>query len=300
MKNNITENDKAGIRIFKKDGSSNTKRIGINKFASYNIYHTLVGLNWTLFTVCIVSFYVIINSLFASIFYYLPKSEFGGNIHEMNFNYWWKMFFFSTQTITTVGYGQMPPIGFYANLICSIEALIGLLFFALITGLLYGRFSKPTAKLFFSENVLVSLSGKSCIYNIRVANAKISQLIDANAQMIVCLDEIVNSIKERKLYYVSLINDNIAFLNSSWTISHISDRNSPLYNLNLNDLKNKNVEFILLIKATDDTYATQVNARISYQFEDVIWNANFDSMSDSDNQMIITDLRKLNSFSNVD
>lgn len=295
----LENNSQYSIRIFKKNGQANTKRVGVNKFAPYNIYHMLIGINWFTFTFFITLLYVFINSVFASIFFILPKEEFGGTIQDMPFGYWWKMFFFSTQTITTVGYGQMPPVGFYSNIICSIEALVGLLFFALITGLLYGRFSKPTAKLFFSDNILVSTSGKNSIYNIRIANAKLSQLIEVNAQLIIGLDENINGKKERKLYYVKLINDSIAFLNSSWTISHVADKESPLYNLNFEDLKNKNAEFILLIKAIDDTYATQVNTRISYHYTDIAWNANFKSISNFENETLITDVRKISEFSNI-
>ena len=288
-----------GLRIFNKDGSSNTKRIGLNRFAAYNIYHTLVGINWFWFTIFIIMLYLFINSIFATILCFLPEENFGGNITDMHFAHWWKMFFLSTQTITTVGYGQIPPLGFCANLICSIQALVGLLFFALITGLLYGRFSKPTAKLFFSENIVVSLSGKNVIYNIRVANAKLSQLIEASAQLIIVLDESINNKKERKLHYVTLMNDSIAFLNSSWTISHIADKDSPLYMLDFDDLKDKNAEFILLIKATDDTYATQVQTRISYQYFDVKWNAAFSPISYFNQGMVVTDIKRISEFSEI-
>lgn len=292
--NLLDSNLKSSSRVFNKDGTPNNTRIGLNKFASYNIYHILVGLSWWDFILFVFLLYLTINSAFATVFYFLPDNELSGIGSEMHFNHWWKMFFLSTQTITTVGYGQIPPVGFYANIICSIEALVGLLFFALITGLLYGRFSKPTATLFFSKNIIVTIRGSNITYNIRLANAKISELIEANAQLIIALDESVNGKKERNFYYVDLIVSDIAFLNSSWTITHLADKESPLYNLDYNDLKNKNVEFILLIKAIDDSYATEVHSRTSYVFSDVIWNAEFSPITQNEGGSVSTLIKKIN------
>src|SRR5205814_1900137 len=108
----------------------------------------------------------------------------------------------------------------YINLISLIVSLIGVITFAIITGILYGRFAKPNARLFFSKNIIVNTTGKNLVYNFRIANAKLSQLIESEAKLIIALDESINGKKERKYHYVNLISSSIAFLNTSWTISH--------------------------------------------------------------------------------
>lgn len=280
-------------KVFNKDGTPNSKRIGVNKFANYNIYHTLINLNTFHFMIFVFGLFIIINSFFATILFFLPQFVSLGVSDEVTFSHWWKLFFLSTQTMTTVGYDQG---GFISNIICSIEALVGFLFFALITGLLYGRFSRPNAKLFFSKNIIVNTSDNNITYNIRVANAKLSQLIEVKAQLIIALDNKINGKIERKFHYVNLLNESIAFLDSSWVISHVVDRNSPLYNLHLNDLKNKNLEIIILIKAIDDTYATEVHTRTSYHCDNVIWGADFIPITEIKNDSLITYIRNLDNY----
>ena len=286
----ITNSSKAGIRIFKNNGKPNTLRIGVNKFASYNIYHLLVNINWITFFVWVFLYFLFISVLFATCYYLID----GYSLKTIKDNYliWIDKFFFTVQTLTA---GQSKVTNNFTNLLSSFISLVGLLTFAIITGLLYGRFSKPTARLFYSENVIVNFSGKNAIYNMRIANAKISQLTEVNAQLIIGLDESINGISERKFHYVNLLSNSITFLNTSWTISHIADKESPLYNLTLEDLKNKNVEFIIFIKAIDDAYASEVQTRIAYDYSDIKWGTTFESISQVKDSLIITWVKDVNS-----
>lgn len=288
----LDNNLHAGYRIFKKNGKFNSKQIGLNRFATYNIYHLLINISWTYLIFIFILYCLFVGILFSTIYYLID----GHSLMTLNLDYkiLIEKFFLTFQNLTS-GFSKVDNN--YVNIVSLIVALIGVLTFAIITGVLYGRFAKPNAKFFYSKNIIVSISGKKLIYNFRVANAKLSQLVESEAKLIIALDEFVNYQKERKYYYVNLMNNSIAFLNTSWTISHFVDRESPLYNLNLEDLVNKNAEFILLIKAVDDTYATQVYTTISYQASDVIWGANFESISNFKNNKLITDVRKINKFS---
>lgn len=295
QKNQILENNfRAGYRIFKKNGKFNSKQIGLNRFATYNIYHLLINISWVYLSFIFVLYCLFIGILF-SIIYYLVD---GYSLMTLNFDYkiLIEKFFITFQNLTS-GFSKVENN--YINIVSLIVSLVGVITFSIITGVLYGRFAKPNSKLFYSKNIIVSISGKKLIYNFRIANAKFSQLIESEAKLIIGLDECFNNKKERKYYYVNLMNNSIAFLNTSWTISHLVDSESPLYNLNLQDLINKNIEFILIIKAIDDTYATQVCTTLSYQASDVVWNANFNSISNFENETLVTDVRKISEFSNI-
>ncbi len=284
-----------GQITFKKNGDVSSKRIGLNYFASYNFFQNLINMSWGSFLLIVVLYFFFLNSIFGLAFYYVIEKSFD-NLKE-NYPVLINQFFYSIQTLTA---GQSVTDNNYINIIASILSLLGILTLALITGLIYARFAKPTAKISFSKNIVVETQPNNIKkFSIRVVNSKMSQLIDAECQLIISLNESINNLIQRKFYYVNLMNNNIAFLNSSWTISHMSDQNSPLYNLDLEDLIKKDVEFIYSIKALDDTYATQVHTRISYKPNDIIFNSCFEPISYIKNGKIYTNINKVSKIENI-
>lgn len=286
-------------RLIKKDGTSNILRKGLNPIAHYNFYHKLVTISWPKFFLFIVFTYLLINAGFASLFYYL---EYIGQTESTeNFHPWIKMLFLSFYTATGSGYGQLTPVSLLMNIVSTVESFFGLMFFALVTGLLYGRFSKPSAKMFFSEKILIAPFKDLNILSFRLSNAKLGQLIEAEAELIISMVETSNSIPQRKFYNVKLTNSKMTFFTGSWTISHIIDKESPIYHLDNNDFKKKYVEFILLIKATDDTYGQTVHSRISYIWNEVEWNASYRPIVEiSDNQKTTINIRNVGLYDKID
>lgn len=255
-------------RLINKNGSSNIKRQGLNAFASYNFYHSLVTMSWFSFFLIILFYFVAVNSLFATIFYFIIGDNVGIVNSQGDYNNWLKMFFLSVQTITA---GQTQTSSWLANTISSILALIGLLTFAVITGVLYGRFAKPTAKLIYSKNILIMPYKGITALSMRAANAKISQLIEIEAKLIISLLINKNShIKERVFYNVEIENNKVALLATVLNLIHIIDKDSPIYNFTDEELREHDAEFILMITAIDDTYAQQVNTRTSYKWYDIV------------------------------
>ena len=144
------------IRFINKDGSFNTIKKGRAWFRPYDIFVQLLSMSWPRFMMIVFFYYFSLNMIFSMLYLAVGMEGLEGTVGETPFEHWLDAFFFSAQTITTLGYGRISPIGTSASIVAAIESLIGLLGFALVTGILYGRFSRPNARIKFSENVLVS------------------------------------------------------------------------------------------------------------------------------------------------
>ncbi|MEP6595383.1 MAG: ion channel [Ginsengibacter sp.] len=209
-----------------------------------------------------------------------------------------KPFFFSCQTFTTVGYGRINPIGFATSSIAAFEALIGLLSFAIATGLLYGRFAKPKAYLRFSENALLAPYKDITAIMLRVAPFKNATLVDAEAKVTLGLVLEENGKTVNKFFQLPLEFNTVNALTLSWTIVHPITETSPLYNFTKEDFENTTGEILVYLKAFDDMFSNTVVTRTSYTFKEIIIGAKFKPMFMRSNEGNKTTLHldKLNSF----
>lgn len=262
-------------RSLNKDGSANIHRNGIAHFNPINIYHNLVKMSWLKFILLVLTGYFIMNILFATTYFLIGIENLTGMKHATPARDYWECFFFSTQALTTVGFGRIAPISFATNVVTSIESMVGLLSFALATGLLYGKFSRPTAKILYSEHALIAPYKDITAFMFRIANARSNQLIEAEASLIIAFDIEENGKKVRKFQNVTLELQKINILALSWTIVHPIDDNSPLKNLTHEDFEKSDIEFFIMLKAVDDTYAQTVYSRSSYKASEIVWNAKF-------------------------
>ncbi len=285
-------------RLMNPDGTANVRRIGEPRFQIINIYHSLITMSWRKFNFMVLTTYLVINFVFACIYYFIiPDDELGGMIAHNEVQKFMEEFFFSAQTLSTVGYGRLNPVGTEMSVVAAVESMIGLMGFALATGLLYGRFSRPNAKLLFSENALIAPFKEGKALMVRFANARRNPLIELEANMIFSYNETVNDKVTRQFQTLKLELSRITYLVMSWTIVHPIDEESPLYNLSSEDLQSLDAEFFVNIKAIDDTYAQQVHTRTSYKWSSVVWNAKFISAIGVDQDGVSTvDIRKLSSF----
>lgn len=288
----------AGQRLMNADGTANVRRIGEPRFQVINIYHSLITMSWRKFNFMVLCSYVIVNFLFASIYYFvIPDGELGGMIYHNATQKFLEDFFFSAQTLSTVGYGRLNPVGTSMSVVAAIESILGLMAFALATGLLYGRFSRPNAKLLFSQNALIAPFKEGKALMIRFANARRNSLIELEANIIFSYNETVGDKITRQFQTLKLDVARITYLTMSWTIVHPIDEESPLFNLSEEDIKAVDAEFFVNIKAIDDTYAQQVHSRTSFKWNDVVWNAKYITAIGLDEEGVSTlDIRKLNSF----
>lgn len=263
-----------GERLLNKDGSFNIEKTGIPFRTRFHLYHSLINMSVGKFILWIFAFFIIVNSLFALIYVVLGVENLG-LINQSGHMQFLNAFFFSAQTITTVGYGAIAPHGIWPNIVASFEAFIGLLSFAMATGLLYGRFSRPRAKLLYSKNALVAPYQDSKGLMIRLANARSSQMIRVSARIMLSMVEEENNQPKRKFYNLTLEMDEINMLPASWTIVHPIDAESPLYMLTEEAFMKSDPEIILSVDGYDETYSQQVHSRTSYKSDEVVFNARF-------------------------
>jgi inward rectifier potassium channel len=287
-----------GGRFVNKDGQPNIEKQGVNFFEQISWFHSMLALPRWKFFFLIFAFYIIVNLVFAIVYYFVGVEHLSGMNTGNDLEKFGEAFFFSTQTFTTVGYGRISPSGFLTSAIAAFEALIGLLSFALATGLLYGRFSKPTAHIKFSANAIIAPYKDINALMLRIAPFKNITLTDAEAKLTLGMIVTENDKKANKFFPLQLELDTINSLTLSWTIVHPINEESPLFGFLKEDFENTQGEFIVFIKAFDDKFSNTVVTRSSYTFKEIIVGAKFIPMyyrNDEANKTIL-DLEKLNSF----
>jgi inward rectifier potassium channel len=262
-------------RLLNRDGTFNVRRLGLPFLETLNLYHWLINMSWFRFNLIVIFSYAFINTFFAGIYYLIGVEHLAGIHGSGEAEKFWDAFFFSAQTLTTVGYGRISPVGYFTSFVAAIESMAGLLGFALATGLLYGRFSRPVARIMMSRHMLVAPYHGISSLQFRVANAHNNQLIDVDVQVVLSKVEMTSGSPMRKFYVLDLERKTINFLSLSWTIVHPINENSPFYGLSRRDLEDSDAEFMILIKAFDDTFSQTVHARSSYKHQEIIWGARF-------------------------
>lgn len=291
-----------GGRFVNKNGKANVEKRGMHVLQRISWYHTMIDMPGWKFILIILSFYVAINFIFASIYYGIGIEHLNGISNSGS--EWVKFgqaYFFSAQTFTTVGYGHISPSGFFASALSAAEALIGLLSFAIATGLFFGRFSKPTAFLKFSHNAVIAPYGEITGLMIRTTPFKNTNFTDAEAKMTLGMSVEENGKMTNKFYSLELELDRINALTLSWTLVHPITEDSPLYKFTKEDFKNTNGEILVFLKTFDDMFSNTVAARTSYTFDEVVYGAKFEPMytRSTDNSRTILNLDKLNEFNSV-
>ena len=268
-----SKNYNQSVRFLNKDGSVNIKRTGLKGMDNTDIYHWLITTSWTNLIVMIVSAYTLTNLAFAAIYYALGYQHFGGILGYDGPSRFMDLFFFSAQTLTTVGYGHVYPQAVNVSTVAAIESMMGLMGFAMATGVLYGRFSRPKVVLLYSKNVLVSPYEGIKGLMFRVANTKQNELIEVEASVVISYND--PQTNKREFENLPLEISKINFLTLSWTIVHPIDEKSPIYNVSVDEMKSRDAELIILIKAINDTYSQTVYSRMSYKADEFVEKAKF-------------------------
>jgi inward rectifier potassium channel len=263
-------------RVINRDGSININRKGLPFFRTTDMYNSLISMSWTKFWLIVLSGYMITNIVFALIYNFTGIQNLRGADGKTPVESFFDAFFFSAQTMSTVGYGHISPKGTLTNSIAALESMLGLLSFALATGLLYGRFSRPSAKIVYSNNMLVApylQNQKGLMF--RLSNLRANTLIDIAVDVIFSYNESVDGKITRKFFPLPLERSKASILTLSWTVVHPLNEDSPLYNVTAEELKSSNANFAVLLKAYDDTFSQTVHSRTSYQFDEVVWGGKF-------------------------
>ena len=272
-------------RLINKGGQFNVEKEGGSFWESLDIYHELISISWARFIGIVTLQFFIINLLFALVYYSTGPDSITGTSATTMQSRFLECFYFSTQTMTTVGFGKLSPKSDAVSLIAAFESFLGLLGFALATGLMYARFSRPRKRLLYSENAIIAPFQKKNALMFRFVNAGKNQLIEAEVDMVLSY---WNEEEQRRLFEkLKLERKTINFFSSSWTIVHTINKESPLYGLTEADIKARNTEVIIMFKAFDDTYARHIYDRTSYTCREILWGKRFQSIYDDKSDGVI-------------
>ncbi|AOW09707.1 ion channel [Flavobacterium gilvum] len=291
-----------GGRFINKDGSANAVKKGIGVLDRISWYHTMLDMPSWKFLSILFLFYICINFVFALLYFGIGIEHLNG-IHATDdvLVQFGQAYFFSAQTFTTVGYGHISPTGFYTSALSSAEALMGLLSFAIATGLFFGRFSKPSIFLKFSENAIIAPfnNGKALMF--RLAPYKNTNYIDAEVNVTLGMQIEENGVTTNNFFTLDLEYQKINSLALSWTLVHPITSESPLYDLKASDYDSITGEIIVVVKTFDDMFSTTVATRTSYTFVEVVYGAKFKPMysKSENNQSTVLDMGLLNAFDKI-
>lgn len=258
-------------RVINKDGTFNIKRTGMRT----QPYQKMLKMSKFKFFALIVLIYLGANMAFTLIYLAIGTDCIALSSSDIHLNPFFKALFFSMQTFTTVGFGSIFPTDPVENFISGMEAMTGWIFFAMATGLVYGRFSRPSARILFSNNALISPfnGGKALMF--RVVNRRPNVLMEMEAKVMLSMDVDEGEGVMRRYYNLKLDVSSVHFFPLSWTLVHPLNDSSPLYGLSKEQLQQKSAEILILIKGFDDSFSQHVHIRFSYTWDEIIWNAKF-------------------------
>jgi inward rectifier potassium channel len=275
-------------RLLHPDGSFNVRRID-SFWRSLHPYQFMITAPFWKFVLIISAAYVAINSGFTLLYLLAGPGQLSGEVagaplHSRFFH----AFFFSAQTLTTVGYGSVSPVGMAANIIAAFEAMTGVLVFAVAAGLFYGRFAKPSAYIRFSREALIApyRNGLNS-FQFRIVNGRRSDLIELEVLVTLMWHEMDQGKLSQRFIGLNLERKSVNLFPLNWTIVHPIDPASPLYGHRPEDLRAMHAEFLVMIKAYDETFAQTVHVRRSYRADEVVWGRKFVPMYYTDDAGVI-------------
>src|ERR1051326_1814817 len=267
-------------RLHNRDGSFNVIRSGLGFLESFAPYHLLLTTTWSGFLGIVAVTYFALNVAFALVYVACGPDALQGSGAAMLGGRFSQAFFFSIQTFATIGYGQIGPNGFAANFTVTIEALVGLMYQALATGLLFARFTRPTAAVLFSRRAVIAPygdGGRGLMF--RIVNRRKNEIIELEAQVLFsAMEPDGRGGTVRRYVRLPLERNKVTFFPLSWTIVHPIDEASPLANRTVEDLDRAQAEILVLLSGVDEAVEQTVHARSSYRADEIVWNARFQSM----------------------
>jgi len=262
-------------RLLNPDGSFNVARRGLGFWSSLNAYHTLLTMSWPKFLGVVALVYTATNVVFAIAFLLCGPSALN-SVPEIGLsNQFLRAFFFSVDTLATIGYGNISPSGTAAHTIVTLEALVGILGTALITGLVFARFSRPTAQILFSRSAVIAPYRGLTAFMFRIANTRSNEVVELGCKVLFARFEDEDGQSIRRFYPLVLERERVVFFPLSWTVVHPIDETSPLYGLTDEDLRRGSAEFLILLSGIDETFSQLVHTRFSYGAAELVWNARF-------------------------
>ncbi len=261
-------------RAINRDGSFNVRREG-QTWRSFHPWLILINIGWPGFISLILSAWMLANVAFAVVYFRLGPAELQGAAAPQEWRRFLNDFFFSAQTLTTVGYGGIAPRGVASNFVASLEALLGLMGFAVGTGLLLARISRPSARIRYSDNAIVAPYQTGTSLQFRIVNERKNNIMELGARLMLMTVIQKDGRRQRKFDLLRLERDSVVFFPLTWTVVHPIEDDSPLNGKTPADLEQLQAELLILVKGFDDTFSQTVISRYSYRYDEIVWNTRF-------------------------
>jgi len=288
-------------RLLNQDGTFNVQRTGLSLVTSLNLYHTLISMSWRKFIALTLLLYFLSNVAFGFLYALFGAAALVDTSSTPTENFLLRGFFFSVQTFATIGYGTIHPVGIIPNMLVTIESYYSMIATALVTGIVFARFARPTAQVIFSDFAVVApyRNGEGLMF--RMVNGRSNQLIEVEAQVLFSRFVEENGKPTRRFDILELERRRVAFFPLAWTAVHPIDEKSPLYNLTEADLKKADAEILILITATDETFASIVHTRSSYKPGEIKFKRKFVSIYNKveDGEPLSIDINKLSQIQEI-
>ncbi len=246
-------------------------RLGVGRHWWNDQYHSALSMPWWGFLLAAGGVYILANLLFAALYLLQP-----GAVSHVGPGDFAGAFFFSVQTMATIGYGQLVPQTHYANILVTIEALFGMLMIALTTGLLFARFSRPTARILFSRVAVIGTQDGAPTLFVRLGNERYNQILQASVTMALLRTETTQEgVSMRRFYDLRLARSHTPVFSMTFLLMHTLDETSPLHGVTPEQFANEDGEIVVTVSGLDETLSQAIHARISYTIEDIRWGHRF-------------------------
>lgn len=286
-------------RLLNRDGTFNVKREGLPLWQILSLYHYFLTITWPQFLLYAALAYAVTNGIFAGLYIACGPhalSTFQGLATAGRFA---QAFFFSVETLATIGYGNIAPVTIAANMVMTVESLTGLLGFALIAGIVFARFSRPVAQIVFSEKAIIAPYRGITAFMFRVVNRRSNEIVELRTQVLLARRKRDGAATtDREFIPLKLERDRVVFFPLTWTIVHPIDAESPLFGKTQSDLASCDAEFLVLLNGFDETFSQTVHTRSSYKADEIAWGARFRSVFNppKPDGTLSVDIRKLHEY----
>lgn len=282
-------------RLLNRDGTFNVRREGLGYWEALSAYHYFLTISWPKFLGYVGAAYVVLNALFATAFVVCGEGALSGFSNQTSMERFISAFFFSVDSMATIGYGNIVPATPAANALVAFESLVGLLGFAIIAGIMFARFARPRAEIAFSEVAVIAPYRDKTALMFRIVNKKRNEIVEMEAKVLLARRKRGGQATDRDFIPLKLERDRVVFFPLAWTIVHPIDETSPLNTCSPDDLRVMDAELLILLNGFDETFSQTVHTRSSYKVDEIVWGAKFRNMFnplDPDGTVSV-DIRKL-------
>lgn len=265
------------------------RRVGGGRVTPRDVYHLLLTMSWGWFFGVQAVAYLIFNAAFALLYLAAP-----GSVVNARPGSFADAFFFSVQTMATIGFGVMAPATIYANVVVAVEALMGMAGFAVAAGLIFARFSLPTARVLFSRVAVVTPFNGVPTLMFRCANERRNQIFEAQVHVDFAREEVsAEGMELRRSYELELARDRNPQFSLSWTVMHPIDTESPLYGIDPDLLAGQEASIVVTLTGIDETLSQAIFARTAYRADEILWGRKFvDILSETEDGQTLVDYRR--------